>query len=111
MTDYNDGNWHEWNGGECPVHPESVIEGYWHFPSTGKIGRNIGKVSGGGIPAHEIGWVLRLFRVVTPYREPREWWLRIDRNGEVSGSDTEKTPPPNWGKNGDTIIKVREVRE
>ena len=24
MVDYNDGNWHGWDGGECPVHPESV---------------------------------------------------------------------------------------
>ena len=26
MTDYNDGKWHGWNGGECPVHPETVVE-------------------------------------------------------------------------------------
>jgi hypothetical protein len=24
--DYNDGKWHGWNGGECPVHPETVVE-------------------------------------------------------------------------------------
>lgn len=23
---YNDGNWHAWEGGECPVHPESEIQ-------------------------------------------------------------------------------------
>ena len=22
---YNDGRWHGWNGGECPVHPETVV--------------------------------------------------------------------------------------
>lgn len=26
MTDYNDGKWHGWNGGECPVHPDAVVE-------------------------------------------------------------------------------------
>ncbi len=26
MIDYNDGNWHGWNGGECPVHPESMVK-------------------------------------------------------------------------------------
>ena len=26
MTDYNDGKWHGWNGGECPVHPESELK-------------------------------------------------------------------------------------
>ena len=25
MTNYNDGRWHGWNGGECPVHPETVV--------------------------------------------------------------------------------------
>lgn len=24
--DYNNGEWHTWNGGECPVHPKSVVE-------------------------------------------------------------------------------------
>jgi hypothetical protein len=28
MTDYNDGQIHGWNGGECPVHPETVVK-YW----------------------------------------------------------------------------------
>ena len=26
MTSYNDGKWHGWNGGECPVHPETEVE-------------------------------------------------------------------------------------
>jgi hypothetical protein len=26
MTDYNDGEWHEWNGGECPVDPRAWVE-------------------------------------------------------------------------------------
>jgi len=25
MSDYNDGKIHGWNGGECPVHPESEV--------------------------------------------------------------------------------------
>ena len=28
-VDYNDGNWHGWNGGECPVHPDSEIAVKW----------------------------------------------------------------------------------
>ena len=27
MTGYNDGKWHGWNGGECPVHPKSRVQG------------------------------------------------------------------------------------
>jgi hypothetical protein len=26
MTDYNDGKWHKWNGGECPVDPQAVVD-------------------------------------------------------------------------------------
>lgn len=26
MTNYNDGKWHGWNGGECPVHPDTVVK-------------------------------------------------------------------------------------
>jgi hypothetical protein len=25
-ADYNDGNWHDWRGGECPVHPKSEVK-------------------------------------------------------------------------------------
>ena len=27
-TDYNNGQIHGWNGGECPVHPETVVK-FW----------------------------------------------------------------------------------
>ncbi len=26
MTDWNNGQIHGWNGGDCPVHPETVVE-------------------------------------------------------------------------------------
>jgi hypothetical protein len=26
IVDYNDGNWHRWGGGNCPVHPETEVE-------------------------------------------------------------------------------------
>ena len=26
MTDYNDGKWHGWNGGECPVDPDAIVD-------------------------------------------------------------------------------------
>lgn len=31
MTNYNDGNWHRWDGiGHCPVHSDSEVE-VWHL--------------------------------------------------------------------------------
>jgi hypothetical protein len=29
VTDYNDGKWHGWNGGECPVDPGAVVDIVW----------------------------------------------------------------------------------
>lgn len=73
MTDYNDGNWHGWNGGKCPVHPESKLRAVtedggvfncyaddvaWHHDEAG-----------GNIVA---------FRVTKQYVEPqkpREFWI------------------------------------
>ena len=76
MTNYNDGKWHGWNGGECPVHPKSRIQ----------------VVRGNHEGAHSVTWPANefhqcnwtdvgkshsiiAFRVVKEHREPREWWL------------------------------------
>lgn len=80
MTDYNDGNWHDWTGGECPVHPKSEIEGYWkvtdtypHKVSTHAV-YNAGQA--GGLNFEWDGQTrLHLFRVTKPYVEPREFWV------------------------------------
>lgn len=68
MTDYNDGKWHGWNGGECPVHPLTIVEvalidskpsrdyaqcWYWDAKDTR----------------------VAAFRVVKEYRQPREVWV------------------------------------
>ena len=66
--DYNDGNWHGWNGGECPdsIHPASLVEFVWHCLSAEKAGLGLND-------ARVIMWaqVIR-FRVVLPYTAPRE---------------------------------------
>jgi len=64
MTNYNDGNWHGWNGGECPVHPKSVVD------AREEIGvRWLSQ-------AENCDWhsMRGAFRVVKEYREPRECW-------------------------------------
>lgn len=78
MVDYNDGNWHGWDGGECPVHPESVIDAVW--PSTiddKKSYRATKKAK--DFPWFVGGpWKPFLFRVIKPYVEPpkpREFWI------------------------------------
>lgn len=74
MTDYNDGKWHSWNGGECPVHPESVIDYVWH--DTNQCVAEGGKsgVTTGRRARRSVAWgqVIR-FRVVKAYREPEKY--------------------------------------
>ena len=76
MTNYNDGKWHGWNGGECPVHPKTVVEGYWRngittsaCPSVYNTG-----VAGGLNFSWDGETRLHLFRVIKEHKEPREFW-------------------------------------
>lgn len=68
MTDYNDGKWHGWNGGECPVHGDSHVE----YVTLNEPG-----ISDAG----SLDWNTEIlpiiaFRVVKRHREPRELWFR-----------------------------------
>lgn len=69
MTEYKENIWYGWNGGECPVHPETVVE------VVTDQGLN-------PVQAHARGWIwdsmcspIRAFRVVREYKEPREFWI------------------------------------
>ena len=73
ITNYNDGNWHRWDGpqGKMPegVHHKSVIEQVWHDEYSKKSG--ITRDTAG-----TRAWDQTLkFRVVKEYKEPREFWL------------------------------------
>ena len=98
---YNDGKWHGWNGGKCPVHPESVVEFIWpSFLDKEHTFRETRKASGF---SWSVGGDARafLFRVVKEHREPREGWTV----GTLFTSAREaKTAYP-----GKEPIRVREV--
>lgn len=94
MTDYNDGEWHEWAGGPCPVHPKSKIEGYWQIedayanrkPKTAVY--NTGQA--GGLNFEWGGQTrLHLFRVVEKYEEPKVIWVN-EYEGNVCAHTTEE---------------------
>ena len=74
MTNYNDGKWHGWNGGECPVHPRTEVEAVFQAPDNSTFGAATQKVA-----AHIVwdaeAFKIIAFRVVKEYREPREWWI------------------------------------
>jgi hypothetical protein len=68
MTDYNDGKWHGWNGGECPVHPDSRCD---LVLANGNMFRAI-STNGWSWSADEANPIIA-FRVVTPYAEPETY--------------------------------------
>ena len=70
MTDYNDGQIHGWNGGECPVHPKTVVEVWFRCKDS-----DICQAGG-------LGWEhtceyddIIAFKAVKPYVEPKAIWV------------------------------------
>jgi hypothetical protein len=108
MTDYNDGKWHGWNGGECPVHPRSRIE--WTRKTA--IG-SYGQPYQGECPASGAGWRefdgvphINAFRVVKAYREPRDFWITI-----YDGMAWDFKEQAEKNAHDGMIVHVREVLE
>ena len=104
MTNYNDGKWHGWNGGECPVHPKTVVEGVYLDEDGKPDFRSPMRDDARGFDWVRDGlFCLIAFRVVKEYREPLEWWLT---NGKAFSSAREaKTAYP-----GSNPVHVREVQ-
>ena len=98
MTDYNDGKWHGWNGGECPVDLLATVEHVWLF-NDGTGSSFVRDTPAGNVTflGYEYGQVIA-FRVTKPAPpKPREWWLRMGPSGEICGTDpADGDPPPNW---------------
>lgn len=117
MTDkpnYNDGNWHGWNGGECPVHPQSEVEAVWHDTR-----RNTAGITGPrqavveGSPTLAWSQVVR-FRVIKEYRESRTIWaygahLFETEEKAVAFRDQLVRENPNLGYAAWPITEFREV--
>lgn len=69
-VNYNDGKWHGWHGGKCPVHPDTVVEV--------RLGDR--EYEGPDMEDRANGWVWEIigdqgiiaFRVIKEHREPRE---------------------------------------
>lgn len=107
MTNYNDGLWHGWNGGECPVHPETVVD---------EIALRTGISS--GRKARSIAWFMTeencpnpiiAFRVIKEHKEPREFW--IVNSYTYTTLKSAVTYAKTFGFEQDEIIHVREVLE
>jgi hypothetical protein len=97
MTNYNDGSWHGWNGGECPVHEDSRVDIVW-LEDNGVV-KIIHDARAGDKAFDGNGFgSLIAFRVIREHREPREFWISLN-NGGIFNSPQENA------------IHVREVIE
>lgn len=108
-TDYKPDIWYGWNGGECPVHPKTTIVVKWSCNGVETAPEEASLFS-------EHHWRqpnICAFRVVKEYREPRELWHLLDRDGQVFDTFTnvddakhDLTQYANF-----TLVHYREVME
>ena len=112
MTDapnYNDGKWHGWNGGECPVDVESIVEGMYlrddmpapESPCTDRAGHFDWE--------YEAANTLIAFRVIKEHREPREFWLGCAGGYRHTFETPDAADTYKRQNIGAEIIHVREV--
>lgn len=71
MTDYNNGKIHGWNGGECPVHPETVVR-FW--TNSGGVDPVEAKCLRWRHTDEGLGDIIA-FQVVEAYVEPKVIWV------------------------------------
>lgn len=109
MTNYNDGNFHGWNGGECPVHPRTMVEYVCRDTLRDE------DVAGNLVwdEADEECDPIIAFRVTKERKEPREWWISISSDGTqvLLPGDIKEFSQCEVGTVPGKIIHVREVME
>ena len=87
MTDYNNGQIHGWNGGDCPVHSETVVK-YWMRDGKSVNERQAKNIRWGHIESH--GDIIA-FQVVKAYVEPKVIWVNEYADGTCWAGFDEET--------------------
>ena len=100
------GEWIGHNGGECPVHPKTIVEVAWfsvgNEPNVETIEareRLTWGNDGFGVPPFA-------YRIIKEYKEPREYWIELIEDGYII--NTYNNPEDKlleWS----TLIHVKEV--
>ena len=104
MTDYNDGKIHGWNGGDCPVHPETVVK-VWFRVGAASYGNGYDWVHTG-----ENADIIA-FQVVKQFVEPKVIWVN-EYDKEFAVHDTEEKARRVANTNATRIaVKYRECNE
>ena len=84
MTDYSDGKWHGWNGGDCPVHPNSMVECV--ISTTAKCREHI-CLAGSLHWAADKGIVA--FKVTKEHKQLREYWVNYENRSVLTIRDND----------------------
>ena len=111
MTNYNDGRWHGWNGGECPVHPETVVEVRLRDREQ-EYGIMQNRATSFDWTHDDHSSDIIAFRVIKEHREPRDFWL-VPNSGDIMWvySDQIRAKLIADGYGSGEVIHVREVLE
>ena len=110
----NENHWYGWNGGECPVHPETRVEALvceangnilWQMAAKDLVWSNTVGID-----------PIIAFRITRLYVEPkvpREWWVNVyEQPGMMTGLyNTEVEANRNAAGKLHTCVLVREVLE
>lgn len=109
LTNYNDGKIHGWNGGDCPVHPLTIVKLYFkrHTASNSEFVANV------------VSWLhhdesddIVAFQVVKEYKEPMVVWMNMYGNGYAYTYKTKEEAMEYSGKGAKRIaVKLIEVQE
>ena len=106
MTEYVTGQIYGWNGGECPVHPETVVEVWFR-----------GQSYQSALKATYLEWEhdnstgdIITFQVVTPYVEPKAIWVNEHEDGELYAYPSVEIAKK-YADGGITRVAVKYVEE
>ena len=109
MVNYNDGTIHGWNGGDCPVHPNTVVHCWLRSASAGKEEE-----------AGELEWKHRsdinmldiiAFQVVKEYKEPKTIWVNEYNSGLLAYHTKEAALQYQYASMIRKAVKYQEVQE
>lgn len=93
MTEYVTGQIYGWNGGECPVHPETIIVTWHRGGHSGGITQRTKAGKYWWYHRESIGDIIA-FKVIKPYVELKTIWVNEYRDGSMyvhhSKKDAEK---------------------
>jgi hypothetical protein len=109
MTEYVTGQIYGWNGGECPVHPETKVEVWFR---TGVWANKKGDAGICSWDHSDDGTDIVCFQVVTPYVGPKTLWVNEYYDGSGTAYTTEGGAKK-YADGGNTRIAVKyvEVKE